>query len=531
VRIVNADQMRAIDRRTIAGGVPAAELMERAGRAVAEAAWEMVGPRPGARFAVVCGKGNNGGDGFVAARHLAARGGRVRIHATHPRGALSPDACTAFDRAVAGGLEVHLVPDEGLDPGPIADPRRRPSVAAGPDGWGDANDLDASLAGADLCIDAVLGTGVTHEVTGRMAALLDRIAHLARRTIAVDVPSGIDATTGAVRGTAVWADVTVTFGVPKLGLVLHPGRERAGRLVVADIGFPAAIVEAIAGECFLVDAESARALVPRLDPAAHKYTRGEVLVVAGSLAYPGAAALAATSALRSGAGIVHLAVPQSMRNILKVKLTEVIVHGVAETAGGEISGGAGLEDLAAGADAVAIGPGLGTGTATRRVVARFLATCRVPVVVDADGLLGLTSSSHPAPRIATPHAGELARWYDALPGTVKADRLRIAREAAAARDVIVVAKGAPTIVALPSGATFVNASGNAGLATAGSGDVLTGLVAGLCAQGMAPDAAARLGVYVHGAAADRLAVRGSARSVLAGDLVGEFGCVFRDLDG
>ena len=533
MRLVTADEMQTIDRLTIDGGlVPALTLMENAGQAAATEALQLLAGREHPRVEIVCGKGNNGGDGLVVARALAAHGVRVRAHLTHPASEMSPDARTNHDRLRAMDIDIRVLPEALNDPGPLLDPRHRPRSGPHPGSTSSPDDLASCLEEADLTVDALLGTGVGGDLRGRLAALVNVVNRSSRRTLAIDVPSGVDGNTGLVRGTAVWADVTVTLGLPKLGLVLYPGRERAGRIVVADIGFPAEVVEQIASARFWTDAAAARVLVPRLEPTAHKYQRGCVLVLAGSRAYPGAAALCAEAALRAGAGIVHLVVPQNIRDLLEVKLTEVIIHGVPATPEGTIAEAAGpaVTRLLEKADALAIGPGLGGTEATWAWVRRLLVEVRQPAVVDADAIPALPLPPHPGPRLATPHPGELARWLGRPGRDVAERRLEVASQAAPQKGVVLVAKGAPTFVATPDSRLFVNGSGHAGLATAGSGDVLTGLLGGLLAQGMAPAEAAVLGVYVHGLAAEIASRKRAARSLLAGDVLNAIGAAFLELE-
>jgi NAD(P)H-hydrate epimerase len=511
VHLVTASEMQAIDRETIAGGYAGAlDLMESAGAAVAHEALAMVSARRGARIEIVCGKGNNGGDGLVVARHLAAAGMRVRVHLTHALEALTPEARSCAERLRDTDVAVHVLP-------PALD-----------------GSLAAALREADLCVDAVLGTGVTGKLRGGVAAVVTALAGAPGATLAIDIPSGIDGDTGAVCGVAARADATVTFGAPKIGHAFHPGRARCGRLVVADIGFPDPIVAAHAAGRQWVDRDAARRWLPHLDPVAHKYARGAVVIVAGSRSYTGAAALAAMAALRAGAGIVHLVTPEGVRAILQQKLTEVIVHGVAETSDGGIAAAAAstVRDLLPRARALVLGPGLGEHSEAQACVAAILAAASIPAVVDADALAALhAGSAHRAARIVTPHAGELARWTGEPVPEPALDRMAHARAVAAARDVVLLAKGAPTLVADARGSVYVNSTGHAGLATAGTGDVLAGIAGGLLAQG-ADDAghAAALAAWLHGRAAE-IACRGrSPRSLVAGDLLISLGEALHEVE-
>lgn len=530
MRLVTAREMQAIDRATIDGGlVPSLDLMERAGRAAAMEALALLREHPG-RVAVLCGKGNNGGDGLVLARVLGEYGVAVCVYLTHPPEALAPDARTNHAKLAGTSVEIHLLPEDVAPPGAIDDPRQRPGDGAG-EVAGAGDEWLRGLRDAALCVDALLGTGVNEPVRGRLAAVIDTLNHCSRNTLAVDMPSGIDGDTGVVQGTAVWADRTVTFGLPKLGLALYPGRERAGILRVADIGFPVSVIDGIAPARFHVGRELARGLLPRLDPAAHKYARGSVVVLAGSREFPGAAVLAAQAALRAGAGMVHLVVPASLRPLMQAKLTEVIVHGAAETADGMLARTAEpwMKRLLDRADAWAIGPGLGTATPTQAWVRDLLRQTNLPAVVDADAIPALPPAHHIAPRLVTPHAGELTRWTE-LPAGTAGERLATAVRTAHDRQVVLLAKGAPTFVATPDGRVFVNSSGHAGLGTAGSGDVLTGLLAGLLAQRIPAENAAVLGAWVHGRAAEIAVRAGSPRSLVASDLLASIGHAYRELE-
>ena len=540
MRLVSAREMQEIDRRTIEGGlVPSLVLMERAGRAAASAVLQHLGAQassggPGGRVEVLCGKGNNGGDGLVVARLLDEHGIPVRVHLTHPPESLSPDA-RVNHRKLGGGVEVRLIPESLPDIAPVVDPRERPSAGGcfelPAELTSEVHDWMESLGTATVCVDALLGTGVTDRLQGRLAAIVDATNRCSRYTLAVDIPSGVDGDTGRVHGTAIWADRTVTIGLPKIGLVLEPGRERAGQIDVADIGFPPGVVDDVAPRREWVDAECARQLLPSIDPQAHKYDRGCVVVLAGSRGFTGAAALAAMAALRTGAGIVHLVVPASLQTLLQQKTTEVIVHGVAETPEGTLAPQceAALAPLLERADALAVGSGFGPNRTTLDWIEGFLARLALPAVIDADAIAALSGSPHPAIRIATPHAGELTRWTGERIGGAL-DRLDLAARTATGRQLVVLAKGAPTFVAAPDGRLWVNSSGHVGLATAGSGDVLTGMIAALLGAGCGAAGAAALGAYLHGRAAE-IASRGrAARSLVAGDLLDSIGIALFELE-
>ncbi len=524
MRLVTAHEMQSIDRLTIGGGhVPALALMESAGTAAAHEAIVMVEGRRDARVEILCGKGNNGGDGFVVARVLAQAGMSVHVFLSHPPDDLSPAARTNYERLSATSAEVQVLPETIDDPGPANDPRDRGSLVEFEDAA--TNALQEALNEADLCVDALLGTGVSGPLQGRMAALVNVLNHASTNTLSLDIPSGVNGDNGAVEGAAVWADATVTFGLPKVGLAFHPGCERAGRVTVADIGFPPEIVSEHAPRRFLVERDRARSWCPRLDPTAHKYTRGVVVVVAGSADFPGAAALAAFGAQRAGAGLVHLVVPVGIRTLLQAKLTEVIVHGVPESAQGAFAVDAAPEIIALleRAQALVIGPGLGASDTARACAREVLSQCTVPMVVDAEAIAVLPSGARRAPIVVTPHAGELARWLGASVPSAPLDRMQYVAQAARDQKVVLLAKGAPALTATPSGDIYVNGTGHAGLASGGSGDLLAGMLGALLGQGVSAGPAAALASWLHGRAAELACNERATRSLVAheiGDFVG-----------
>ena len=492
-------EMAALDRAAIEGGIPSLDLMERAGRYVAEQARDMLGLPAGKRVCVVAAKGNNGGDGFVAARYLASWGAEVKVYLLGDPAELSVDAAANQKRYVESGGEV-----EG---------------AAGPV-------LERELPDCDLIVDAMFGTGFRGAAEGESAAAIEAINGSESPILAVDIPSGVEAETGAVRGAAVWASRTVTFAWPKTGLYLYPGAGNAGEVVVVDIGIPPHLVETLVdSEVYTIEEADVAALLPRRSPDAHKGECGRVLVVAGSLGLTGAAALCAHSALRAGAGVVTLGVPAGLNQIFEIKLTEVMTLPLADEDGDHLAAGA-LEEVCeavGGFDVLALGPGLGTAPATREVVAGLLRRVEQPVVLDADGINCIAPdpaclAEREAPTIITPHPGELGRLLGRKGGDIQAARLEAALEAARRYGCAVVLKGANTLVASSEGRVFVNPLALPGLATAGSGDVLTGCTAAVCAQGLSPMDAALCGVFIHGKAAEIAAHMIGPVGMVAGDV-------------
>ncbi len=509
--LLTAAEMRALDRATIEGGhVPGAGLMERAGRGVAEAAARRFGSPVALRVLVLAGPGNNGGDGFVAARHLHAMGARVRVGVLAAREHVRGDALAHLERMEAAGLPAAWIADESA----------LGALAAGEDGW-------------DWALDALLGTGARGEPEGLLAAGCDALRRLragGARVIAVDLPTGVSADDGAASARAVQADLTVTFGCLKRGHVLHPGRDRCGALELVDIGLVSAADAGVAG-VELATAAAMAALLPVRDPRAHKGSVGRVLVVGGAPGMTGAIVLAGRAASRAGAGYVRLAVPAGIADVIASHVVEQmpVACGPASSRWlGEAAADTVLPE-AERADAVALGPGLSRHAESVRFARELLAKLDRPLVLDADGLAAIAPpeadparalAGAPAPRIVTPHLGEMSRLTGVRPSDLEAGRVDAAREWAGRWGCVLVLKGAPTVVAAPDGRTSVNPTGNAGMATAGMGDVLTGAIAALLAQRLAPFDAARLAVWAHGDAGDLAAAEVGPVGLVAGD-VGE----------
>ncbi len=489
-------QMRAIDAETIEGlGVPASLLMEHAGRGVADEV--RARSAPGSTVAVLCGSGNNGGDGYVCARWLRELGWDARVYLARGR------------RGGEGEAALHLRLYERLG-GPVVEITDAASLAAARE----------EILGAPIVVDALLGTGLERDVTGHMAQVIELVNQARGLTISVDVPSGLGADDGRTFGVAVRADVTVTLALRKLGLVTHPGSELAGEVRVVDIGIPRRLTERHGVAAFLLEEEDAAALVPRRARGAHKGSHGHVLVVAGSPDKPGAAALCTGGALRGGAGLVTLAAPPAVHAAVVGLHPEAMVTTFDAGATGAEQALAGLAD---GKRALVIGPGLSTTPAAGRLVRHAIESLTLPIVVDADALNHLAGgwpSTSSGPRVLTPHPGEAARLLGSDTRAVQADRVGAARRLAAMTSAVVVLKGARTVVAAPDGTVTLNPTGNPGMGTGGTGDVLAGVIGALLGQGLAPLPAARLGVYVHGRAGDLAAAERGEVGLVAGDLLG-----------
>ncbi len=483
--------MRAVDAWAIEErGVPSLELMEAAGRAVADAALELAGGGP-AR--VVCGKGNNGGDGLVAARWLARAGLEVEVLALWPTADFSDDAAANLDRFEGRVRE--------LGPAEVA----------------------AALADSGVIVDAIFGTGFEGSPRDPAAAAIEAINAAAAPVVAADIASGVDASSGQVEGVAVEAELTVSFHAAKLGHWIAPGKRCAGELRVAEIGIPGGAPERAPGG--LIDA-SVLELPERRGPGSTKFSSGQVLVAGGSRGLTGAVCMSAESACRSGAGYATVAVPAALEPIFEVKLTEVMSIGCADE-DGALAPAAVSEILeAAGrAAAVVVGPGLGRAPSAQRLVGELVSAIEAPLVLDADGLNAVAGrleslAGRAAPTVLTPHAGELGRLLELDSERIGARRLAHAREAAGRAGAVVVLKGDDTIVAAADGLVAVNGLASPALATAGTGDVLSGLIAALLARGLEPLDAASCAVYAH-ATAGRIAAEraGAPESVIATDVI------------
>jgi hydroxyethylthiazole kinase-like uncharacterized protein yjeF len=471
MKLYTAEEMSRTDERAQELGIPGGVLMERAGAGMSHVALRLYAPR---QALVVAGGGNNGGDGFVVARELHRAGVEVVLLPT--KDGYEGDPGTNFE--ILRNLDVRFVaPDE----------------------------LEVELERTDLVIDALLGTGFSGEVREKEARLIERMNESLVPILAIDVPSGVDGATGEVQGAAVHADVTVCAHAAKVGCVISPGREHAGEVIAVDIGIPpeADVEPALVW----TEADSLRGRLPRTVEPAHKYSAGSLLVVAGSRHTTGAPVMVVRAAERTGCGIVFLATSESAAPAVDLELTEALVHGVPEDDEGYVTSAA-LEqilELAERTSALAVGPGMGTGEEGRRLVRGILKEVEVPVLLDADAVTNLigtdTLSKRDAPTVITPHAGELGRLLGAGAKEVSASRLRSAQSAAEEHGCCVLLKGSDTLIAC-GGKTAVNSTGNVALATAGTGDVLSGVIGALLSRGMDVYEAAQAGAWAHGRAAE-----------------------------
>lgn len=507
MRILTSEEMAAVDRAAQRGGIPSRALMERAAEGIVEMAREV---RPGAgNVAVICGPGNNGGDGLAAARLWRAAGANVRVVTLEAPGRFRGDARANWEAARSAGV-------------PALEWAKEPAASA------------RALAGADLIVDALFGTGLSRALSGPARRLVDAANRSGRPILAIDVPSGLSGDSGRRIGAAISARWTGAIAALKRCHVLYPARENCGDVAVVDIGIPDALVETRRHRFAMIGADEISPLFPARRPDAHKGDFGRVAIVAGSRGKAGAALLCGTGALRAGAGLVTIAAPASIERGFLPRLPEAMTLPLPED-GGALSPEAApaVADLLKGMDAAGAGPGIGTGPGAAAVVAALI-DARVPAVFDADAL-NLPSGPEAfrrrrAPTILTPHPGEAGRLLGRSIREVQADRPAAAAELARRSRSVVVLKGAPTLTADPSGMLWCNGSGSPALAKGGTGDVLTGIAASFLAQGLEVSDAAVAAVFVHGLAGEAAGEASGERGALASEVADAVGRVLAALE-
>jgi NAD(P)H-hydrate epimerase len=501
--VVTAAQMREMDRLTIQKyGVPSLTLMERAGQGIAQAIVERFLRNAKKGVLVVAGKGNNGGDGFVVARLLKKKRIPCEVALLARQDELSPDA--------AHNLEAFLKLNGKVSEMTVDD----------------VNSLRERARKSGLVVDAILGTGIKSEVRGLYADAITAINACGVPVVAVDIPSGVHTDTGVPLGVAVQSEMTVALGFAKRGEVIYPGIGYVGELIIADIGIAAEAIAEVNPDTELLDHETVRRLVPRRAPDTHKGTYGHVLVIAGSRGKTGAAILACRAAMRSGAGLTTLAAPRSLNNIFASSLIEVMTEPLRDNAAEEVEtlSDDDLRRLLERKDVLLFGPGIGVTPATQNNLRWLLRNLAIPWVIDADGLNNLAleidrlKQAKTAP-VLTPHPGEMARLTGKSTAEVNRDRVEIARSFALEHHCHVILKGARTVIATASGKVFINPTGNPGMASGGMGDALAGILAALLAQGLAPEDAMKLGVYLHGLVGDRVAASKGGIGLIASDII------------
>lgn len=504
--IVTASEMQQMDRLTIESfGIPGRILMENAGSGAVRFMVETFKNLPDMRVGIVAGRGNNGGDGFVMARYLSQKSIPVTVYLLASRDKVQGDARENLDLLTLLKIDVVEMPDVSI-----------------------FRKYKASMHRQDIWVDAILGTGLKSDVKGYYKEVIDFVNRLNRPVFAVDIPSGVNSDTGQICGSAIQAQATATFAFAKVGHVIYPGAGLSGDLAIIDIGIPGFVLQQVSPRRYLLSESVIRSLISPRNPDTHKGRNGHLLVISGSPGKTGAAAMTAMAAMRSGAGLVTLGVPQSLNPILETQVTEVMTYALPETHDGMLDS-AGLDavlKLLDGKNCLAVGPGIGTAAETQELFDGTLRKSRVPLVIDADGLNLLARQPDilkkvQVPVILTPHPGEMARLCRITVQQVQADRIQCARSLSKRYGVHVVLKGARTVVSHPDGTVFINPTGNSGMASGGMGDVLTGLIAGFVSQGYSPEDAAHIGVYLHGAAADLLAEQAGPFGFLASEVMAQ----------
>jgi hydroxyethylthiazole kinase-like uncharacterized protein yjeF len=498
--VFTATEMRAVDARAITElGIPGPRLMESAGDGAARVIAREFAPIRGKRVVVVCGKGNNGGDGFVVARRLRAQGARITLALIGPRREVKGDAAVALARWRGRIQEV------------LAEPALRA--------------LQRDLAAADVIVDALLGTGLSGPARGLVADAIGAMNGAGPPVVSLDVPSGLGSDDGALIGPTVEATLTTTFAGYKRSLLLHPGARQAGRTVVVDIGMSRDEI-ARGMTTFLLEEEDVRRHFPPRRPDSHKGSFGHLLVVAGSIGKTGAAGLAGSAALRGGVGLCTIATAVSQQPIVAGFAMEPMTEPLPETPGRTIALTARprILDLVARTDAMALGPGLSLDPETQELIRGLVLDVERPMVVDADGLSALAGhldllDRAAGPRALTPHPGEMARMLGTTVAEVQSDRLEVVRTFCARHGVALALKGAGTVIGAPDGRVFINPTGNPGMASGGSGDVLTGMVGAFLARGFDTVTALQAGCFLHGLAGDLARAERGGEALMAGDIV------------
>lgn len=516
MKVVTAEEMRVIDRRTIEGySIPGPVLMERAGLAVASRIKETFSPR---KVIIIAGSGNNGGDGLVVARNLYNEGWDVKVFLTVKPEDLKGDALLQYRIAVKFGLKIYPM-NEFL------------------------TNCSSLITRHCILVDALLGTGISKNVTGLLSEVISYLNRSNVPIFSVDIPSGISSDNGQIMGEAVRADYTVTFGLPKRGHLLYPGAQHSGKLFIEDIGFPKELLISEKLHIELLTKDKVSPLIPQRPRYSHKGNYGHVLIVAGSKGKTGAAIMAAKACLRSGAGLVTLGIPKSLADVFQSRVTEEMILALPDKGDGTLSQRASkviLNFLNERATTLAIGPGIGISSDTKKLMDILIKTSTTPMLIDADGINSLKGeraifSKLKAPIILTPHLGEMARLLGKQKGVsvktqdIERNRINVPFSFAKETGTYLVLKGVPTIIAGPDGMAYINSTGNPGMASAGTGDVLTGMISAFLSQGLSPTHASILGVYMHGFAGDSAAAEKGEHPLIATDIIEKIPFAFHSL--
>jgi len=504
MKILSSREMKSIDSCAIQDyKIPGLILMENAGIRTVDIIKDVLQDCSGKKVVVLVGKGNNGGDGLVIARHLINAGAKVEVFLMTTEDKLTPDSRVNYDclRNMSDNIQELL-------------------------NYQDLDSFKTSVSECHIIVDAIYGIGFK----GSMGNFETEIVKIVNKkdvpVIAVDIPSGVEADTGRVWGEAIKATHTVTFALPKIGLVLEPGTDYTGQLHIVDISIPAVLANKNNLMNNIITEDLIKPIIRPRSAESHKGTYGHTLIIGGSLGMSGAVIMASYAALRSGAGLVTAALPESIVPIVEAELVEVMTAPLAQTSQAAITVEAlpAIEKLLQTSSVCAIGPGMSTYAEAHLILRFILEHARIPLVIDADGLNALAEDisvlkDRQIPVVLTPHPGEMARLTGKSVEEIQADRINTARFYAQEWGAIVVLKGNKTVVADPSGQAYININGNPGMATAGSGDVLCGIIAGLISQGIKPRDAAIAGVYLHGETGDYVADFKGQRGLIAGDLI------------
>lgn len=512
MRLATPDQMNSIDAHAINSmGIPSLVLMENAALRVVQAAADMLGGIDGRDIVLIAGRGNNGGDALAAARHLKNMGAGCTVFLLFSRSEARGDAAVNLGIIERMGLQIlELTEDTGLD------------------------GFQNRVGTADLIVDGIFGTGLKGAAAGIAADVIRRVNTTGVPVLSIDIPSGVCGKTGKILGSCINASRTVTFCLPKAGLAVHPGCGHTGRLDVVDIGIPEQSIEQAGIKSHIIDRELVSAMLPARPQESNKGDFGRILLLTGSAGMTGSGCLCADAALSTGAGLVYLGVPSSLAHIYGSYIAEPIVIPLADEGSGRLSlqSMPGIIEALGNKDAVAAGPGLSAGMDIAEIIGLLVRECRAPLVLDADALNAISLNKDilkdlKPGTVITPHPGEMARLTGMTTAGVMEDRVGTAVGFAARWGAVTVLKGSRTIVALPDGSYYINVTGNPGMATGGSGDVLTGVIASLAGQGMKPADAAVAGVFLHGLAGDAAAERLGQHGMLPRDMVAELPLIMK----
>ncbi len=514
MKVVTNQQMKEIDRKAIEEyGISGLTLMENAGLRIFQNLKDLYPDLRLKKIIIFAGPGNNGGDGFVVARHLYNYGTKVLVLLLSPFNKIKGEAranLNIIDKMGIELIEVETVKQE---------------------------EIQESIQNSDLIIDAILGTGLQGKLTGLKAKITDLINISNKEVVAIDVPTGLNADTGKIEGPCIKATHTITLALPKIGLLLYPGASYAGKITVEDIGIPSHLLKNEKLKVNMVTKEMARMFLPIREAFAHKGSFGRVLMLAGSVGMTGAAFLASEAAIRSGAGIVVLGIPRSLNPIMEIKLTEVMTLPLAETDKQSLSEDAEeiILNIMKNFSVLGIGPGISRHLETQRLLRKIIEKSTIPLVIDADAIYALSEEpkilkNTKVPLVITPHPGEMAKLIDKDINYILDNKLDIAREVARELGVVVVLKGARTIIADRDGETYINIGDNSGMASGGSGDVLTGIISSLIAQGANQLTAAITGVYIHSIAGNLARDIKGERGMIAGDILVQVPQAFLSLE-